>query len=614
MSSTETQKDIDKLLAEANRVRNTDPLKSHAIIDQALSIAAEARDEELGIKCGISKALTLQVQSKFSEAIAELNSALLRSKRISSEMSESDACTGLGNVYYYLGDYDNALKYHLEGLRLREKFNDKRKIAFSINSVGVVYATMKNYRLAEEYFDRSLEMNSAENDDFGTKMAMNNLGVMANEQQMYDKAILLLEKALDGSEKLPNDTLTCELLINLGDACREKRLFGRSEKYFNEVLKILAGRKNFAEGKSLEGKARLELLKKDFNEAGDQCRKAIALYGELNRKDAMARTLKLMGDIAKAKGDLEESLECFSKYMELTEELHREETVKKTRNLTLAFEAENLKKESEISYLRNVELRQAYEQINQKNSELIDSIQYAQYFQEMIFSPYRKKFIASFPDSFIFSLAKDIVSGDFLWCREWDEKFLLVLSDCTGHGVPGALVSITGNDLLNAALREKIYDPSLLLKFMNERFCEMGSDEKSNKAGMDATVLLFDRKSNSLMYSAVNGGLLLLDANGAMTHYKGSAASVGLDPASSYQTERREIKKGDTVYLFTDGFHTQKGGPAGKKFLRNAFINLVKEWSGYTLAEQHKAFRQKFEEWKGAHDQQDDISVVGFRI
>ena len=614
MPTTDIQKEIDKLLAEANRVRNTDPVKSHVILDEAIAIAKKAGDEELEIKCCISKALTLQVQSKFSEALSQLHAALLNSKRIRSEMSESDACTGLGNAYYYLGDYDNALKYHLEGLRLREKLDDKRKIAFSINSVGVVYATMKNYRLAEEYFDRSLEMNSAENDDFGTKMAMNNLGVMANEQQMYDKAILLLEKALDGSEKLPNDTLTCELLINLGDACREKKLFDRSEKYFNSALKILDGRKNFAEGKSLEGKAKLELLKKNFDAAGELCRKAIALYGELNRKDAMARTLKLMGDIAKARGDMEESLTCFSKYIELTEELHAEETVKKTRNLTLAFEAESLKKENEINYLRNVELRQAYEQINQKNSELIDSIQYAQYFQEMIFSPYRKKFTATFPDSFIFSLAKDIVSGDFLWCREWNHKFLLVLSDCTGHGVPGALVSITGNDLLNAALREEICDPAQLLQFLNERFCEMSSDEKSNKAGMDATVLSLDRKNNELTYSAVNGGLLILEKDGTATHYKGSAASIGLDANSSYVTEKREIKKGDALYLFTDGFHTQKGGPAGKKFLRNAFINLVKELNAHPLSEQHHSLKQKFEEWKGAHDQQDDISIVGFRV
>jgi serine phosphatase RsbU (regulator of sigma subunit) len=609
MPSAATQQ-LDELLKDATRLRNTDPPRSLALGLQARALAGEMQDDILLVRAFISIALTYQGLSRFTEALSELQAAYDLAVRTKDELCLSDVCSGYGNVYYYLGDYDSSLRYHLEALRLREKHTDERRIAFTINSVGVVYATMKNFPLAEDYFFRSLEMNKKLDDGFGLRMARNNIGKIYNEQKRSAEAITVLTEALPGAENLHNDTIQCELLINLGDACRDHGDLEQSHTHFRNVLTILAGRHNIAEAKALEGMARLHQVMGNIREARELARAAITLYEKLSLKSQVAALYRLLAAIEKQAGNPDVAAQYTERYIELAEEQHDEELVKKTRNLTLAFEAENLKKENEINYLRNVELRQAYDQVHEKNSQLIDSIQYARYFQDLVFAPYRALLSLCLKNSFLFTRPKDIVSGDFFWCYADSKNILLVLADCTGHGVPGAFVSILGNSLLNTAVHEKkILHPTGILQFLNTKFCEMDSRE-----GMDLTIVHIGKLAGTITYAGINAGLVLVKQNGSLTAYKGSGHLIGKDHGSAFTSETTAFQPGDTLYLFTDGLHTQKGGEHGKKLLRSAFLQWLTELSAHPLKEQEELLAQRFETWKGGHEQQDDVTVAGMRL
>jgi serine phosphatase RsbU (regulator of sigma subunit) len=607
MPTAEALKEIDKLLVEANQVRNKKPGDGMLLAERAREMAVSLGHHASVVRAMLSIVLTHQTQSRFTEALAVLNEAHSLTRHCQDESSESDVCSGFGNVYYYMGDNDRALKYHLEGLRLREKLQDPKKIAFSINSVGVIYATMKNYTQAEEYFKRSMESNRKLNEPLGAKMAMNNLAVLSTSQKKFDQAIRLLRDALPGSENLPNDTIRIELIINLGIAYREKRRYKDAEKQFRIVLEIVKGRRNLAEAKVKEAMARLFSRTGRHKEAKKFSREAFSLFKKLGVKDSISTAYRLLGEVEKHAGDLKKSVHYLEKHLDLAEKLHEEEMKKKAHNLALAFQAENLKKENEINYLRNVELKQAYDQINEKNSQLIDSIQYARYFQELVFTPYRTLLSLCMKNSFLLQAPKDIVSGDFFWCYADGKKILLVMADCTGHGVPGAFVSLMGNSLLSGAVHErKILSPSGILGILNSRFYEMDSKE-----GMDLTIALIDKAAHTVECAGINAGLCLLRQGREPVNFKGSPVLLGKDPSTIYESHTETFAAGDHLYLFTDGFHTQKGGPSGKKLLRNTFIELLQQVSRSPVREQKTLLEQRFEEWKGMHEQQDDVSVAG---
>jgi serine phosphatase RsbU (regulator of sigma subunit) len=606
MPAAETLKQIDELLSDANRLRTKSPVKSLHLAQKARSLSDNAALPEQQVRSFLSVALSLQALSRFTEALQVLGEAEQFSHTHANENGLSDIYSAFGNVYYYMGDNDHALKYHLVGLQLREKIGDEKKIAFSINSVGVIYATMKNYTQAEEYFYRSMETNTRLKEPLGAKMAMNNLAVLSTSQKKFDRAIKLLCDALPGSEELPNDTIRIELLINLGIAYREKKKYKQAGQQLRTVLALIKGRRNLAEAKAKEAMARLLSRLKKHKEAKKTGKEAFALFKKLGVKESISSAYRLLGEVEKNSGDMDRSVHYLEKHLELAEKIHEEELVKKGKNLALAFQSETLKKENEINYLRNVELKQAYDQINEKNNQLIDSIEYARYFQDMIFAPYRNLFRENL-QSFLLSLPKDIVSGDFFWCHTFGKKIMMVLADCTGHGVPGAFVSIVGNSILNSAVHEKnISSPSALLHFLNTRFCEMDS-----KAGMDLTVVLIDMETSEMEYAGANAGLLVVRKKGGPVNYRGSAQLIGKEAKAEFPSEKITLQKGDTIYLFSDGFHTQKGGEAEKRLLRNTFTGLLTELSKENAGAQEEVLLHHFETWKGSKDQQDDVTVAG---
>lgn len=268
--------------------------------------------------------------------------------------------------------------------------------------------------------------------------------------------------------------------------------------------------------------------------------------------------------------------------------------------------------------------------VEEKNQEIIDSINYAKRIQSAILPP--DEMVAEyFPQSFIFYAPKDIVAGDFYWMNTTKNEVLIAAADCTGHGVPGALVSVVCNNSLNRSVNEfKISEPGKILDKTRELvIAEFEKSKEEVKDGMDIALIslqlyasnYFDSdQENSLgvqlKYAGAHNPLWLVRKGATeVEEIKANKQPIGkFDQPQPYETHALELHKGDTFYLFSDGFADQFGGEKGKKFKSSNFKKLLLSIQDLNIEEQKTAIVKAFEDWKGNFEQLDDVCVIGVRV
>lgn len=253
--------------------------------------------------------------------------------------------------------------------------------------------------------------------------------------------------------------------------------------------------------------------------------------------------------------------------------------------------------------------------------QVTDSIRYAKRIQEAILPPdnYVRKLV---PDSFVLYKPKDIVSGDFYWFDQLGGKTYFAAVDCTGHGVPGAFMSIVGYNLLKQIMGKapQGLPPSKILDELNkgvrDTLHQKNYEDSTSKDGMDITICSFDKENFELEFAGAFNPLYLV-RDGEMFEIKGNKFSVGifLDKESKHFTNHKfKLQKGDVIYIFSDGYADQFGGPKGKKFMQNQFKNLLFDIHRKPMPEQKRILDSTIEHWRGNEDQVDDILVMGFRM
>ena len=269
--------------------------------------------------------------------------------------------------------------------------------------------------------------------------------------------------------------------------------------------------------------------------------------------------------------------------------------------------------------LRTAELLKSNVDLVLKNKEVTDSIKYAKHLQNAILpsNDFIKKL---FPHSFVFYKPKDIVSGDFYWFEEWGNKKMFAAVDCTGHGVPGAFMSIVGNNLLNQVINVfGLTQPNLILNELNKGITKrlnQTRDGASVKDGMDIALCAYDHTTGVLEFSGAYTSLWLI-RDGKIEVIKGDKQPIGLfigEELKSFTNKQIITQKGDTVYLFTDGYADQFGGPKEKKFKYKQLQEIILSNRHKTMDEQQDALQNAVEAWQGKLDQIDDILVMGIRL
>lgn len=316
------------------------------------------------------------------------------------------------------------------------------------------------------------------------------------------------------------------------------------------------------------------------------------------------------------------------------------------RSYETLCEIESYKNDLEIKiFERTKEVEKQKEIINQKNISMTDSIRYASYIQNAMLTPL-SEFSDVFSESFIMSKPRDIVSGDFYWLFRRDSKIFFAVGDCTGHGVPGALMSmlaisnlndivmtnkyITANELLNE-LREKI------IKSLRQENCKPHSVQD----GLDIALCILNKDSGDLQFSGANNPLIIINTdidksphfasviqlnrtntylsgsdNNGLLLIEGDKMPVGVyfEAKTSFKNINLTVKNGECLYLFSDGFVDQFGGEHHKKFLSKRLKEALLKIAKYPMLEQKEKLNKIFNEWKGECDQIDDVTIMGIRI
>lgn len=297
------------------------------------------------------------------------------------------------------------------------------------------------------------------------------------------------------------------------------------------------------------------------------------------------------------------------KVEELTAQTIREQEEKQQ---ILALQNEKL--EQQVTE-RTKEINGQKHLLQEKNKEITDSINYAQRLQQAILPPI--KFITeNFSSNFILYKPKDIVAGDFYWAEEIGNLFLIAAADSTGHGVPGAMVSVVCSNALNRTIKEfKLTEPGKILDKTRELVLETFEKSTSEvKDGMDISLLCIDSKNKNVFWSGANNPLWYIQ-NNELKEIKADKQPIGkTEYPKPFTTHQIDYKKNTTFYLFTDGLADQFGGPKGKKFKYKQFEELLISNNDKSMQEQANIIDKAFEDWKNDLEQVDDVCVIGIKI
>lgn len=573
----------------------------------------------------------------------------------------------LATFYARLGDFAKAMQYAEEGVALEKQINDPKRLAKGYELAGDLFARIKQEQKAIEFYHKSLEEYRKNNDSSQNAYVYFGLGTTYAKINNYDEANRYLKQALslvDSSRG--KNAFYLEVIVEIG---RLEYQFGNYTAAFHYHQKALADCENsgFPGGIAVSSH---ELAKdlfrlKKFADAKKYAEKALAVKKSIASVEQIMGTEKLCYKIDSALGNHQSALLHYIEFTKLQNKLNLDEVQKSSikDDLNKKFEQEKEKeqillqrKEAEVAQefkqqklirnslligvvlllllaaiilrnyfikkkhstelvIKNNEILEQKHLIEEKQNEILDSIAYAKRLQHAILPP--QEFVsAHLTNNFIFYRPKDIVAGDFYWAEKMNDLFFIAAADSTGHGVPGALVSIVCSNALNRAMKEfnlketgKILDKTREL--VVETFEKSASDVKD---GMDISLLCIDLKNKTICWSGANNPLWYIQ-NNALISIKADKQPIGkTDAPKPFTTHVIELKEATTFYLFTDGLADQFGGPKGKKFKYKKFEELLLSIHEKPMQEQLAIIDLELNNWKGNLEQVDDICVIGIKM
>jgi serine phosphatase RsbU (regulator of sigma subunit) len=497
------------------------------------------------------------------------------SRNIHDTEAEGESCSQLGLIYSRLCDFRKALEYFNKGLKIREDLGDENAVASSLNRIGMVLRQIKKFSESLEYYFRSLEIRNRNGQTAAIPWTLLGIASTYEDMKMYPESLDYYEKGMNGIDK--RCTLQC--LMGSGRIYSRMGESGKAEKRLADSLRMA------------------------------QELKSLVLIAEAY--SALASHYELSGQQAKA-------LKNFKLYIKSKESYQSNESRSRLSNIEVANAIEKSEQEKEIYRLRHVELKQAYDIIEEKNRDITASINYASRIQHAIL-PDLKEMRGLLNRCFILYIPKDIVSGDFYWFDKKGDKLIIVAGDCTGHGVPGALMSMLGISFLEEIVNIRgITESGLILNELRkeiQRALHQKGISREAKDGMDISLCIIDRRKNVIQYSGAYNNLYLI-RDGELSEYHADRMPIGIFDRfdEDFSSQNIDTRPGDQIYMFSDGYADQFGGPYQKKFKYASFKTMLTEIHKYPLQKQRLILEKQFIEWKGNSEQTDDVLIVGYRI
>ncbi|MES2131239.1 MAG: SpoIIE family protein phosphatase [Bacteroidota bacterium] len=563
-----------------------------------------------------SKANTLTLLNKNKDALAYYLKGLELVKNTNNKRQEASFLMGIGNVYSSMKFYDLSLKYYNESLTFFEEVKDSVFISYLFTNISEVYAALNNGDKELEYQLKSLSIKEKLKDEYGLVYSYTNMAQLMAKFNKKDSALYFADAAINLSKKINNLDFLSSSYMAMGSVYNEFHQYNEAIDYYNQALNIARKVKNPKMEYDL-----LKILSDAYITTGNYKDAAITLKQFIGVNDSVNSL-----ETKKSFNELQTQYETDKKEKEI--EILNERDKKRNYLIyssfivvallvLLSFTLYNrfrLKRKTATELeTRNNEIQKQKHLVDEKQKEILDSINYAKRIQYALLA-HDELLNKNLPEHFILFKPKDIVSGDFYWATRHQNKFYLACCDSTGHGVPGAFMSLLNIGFLSEAIKEKeITQPNEILNYVRNRLIESISDDKQ-KDGMDAILLCIDKTTHTITYAAANNEPILI-RNKTIIELQKDKMPVGKgENANSFTSYTLELQKGDSLYLYTDGFADQFGGPKGKKFkykqLHDIFLSNIDK----PCAEQKEVLDSVFENWRGNLEQVDDVCVIGIKF
>lgn len=636
---------------------STNPEKSYEYASKQLKIAQV--DSQFA-RANLNIGLSYDYRLKFDSAIHFYNIALEKYRSLKRVFWMGQTYLNLGIVNYYKGDFDKSVEHYYNAIAMFDSVNYLPSISSIYINLGSLFQEKQDFERSKHFLLKAIEVNNELKDSSALAAIYNNLGIVYKKQQKIDSAIYYYEEALRLKKSLNEEQSSASTLSNLGQLQTSLKNYDLALKYHLESLSIERKFKNeLGICQSYINIGEVFLAKEDFNSAAFYINNGYEKAKEIGMLDNLIASTHALSMLYHKTNDYAKAFEYHVLYSNYKDSLLNDRLNKTVAELDAKYQNEANRKEiallnKEKELQEAVIQRQAtfrialiiglalilviltiivlaYRQkkkanellavqknaIEHKNKEITDSINYAERIQQALLFTEESEFLKTH-DNFILYLPKDIVSGDFYWINENENFTYIAVSDCTGHGVPGAFMSMLGISFLNEITNNnELISPAEILNQLREKvITNLGQKGKlgSSKDGMDISLIRVNNSTKEIEWAGANNPLWII-RKAELIELKPDKQPIGYyihpKPFSNHQLK---LEKEDKVYLFSDGYVDQFGGESNKKFMKKRLKELFFEYAEMPIHQHQSILLEQLKTWKGTNEQVDDICMIGFEV
>lgn len=619
----------------------------------------------------------------YDEALGQYNNRLNIVKLMKDTSAMLQALYNISLVYNSRSEYRSSIEILLKALDLASAIHDTMNLSGINEGLGMAYLQMADEKKAILYASEAYRYAILKKDVYEQGGILIDLGNIYQQRNDHLKAINYYEQAIALTKKNKDRRRQAVAISNKAKSLMSLREFKSALLLVDEAIAINT-EIGFSKGivEACENKSECLIALGDYKEAETYALRSADIAQKIGTRNEEFAAYRLLSLVYDGLHDNRKAYDFYKKFVHLRDSADSKDEIRKISNIEFAFEKEKLDKQRRfeekvaqaevekqksirnivllsgiimlllfVFILRNYAAKlRANEEIArqsgiiaEQNESILESINYAKRIQQAILTP-PSSITGLLPESFVLYRPKDIVSGDFYFIepvfpRSSSEKWMAVaLADCTGHGVPGALMSLTGYTILQQSLVEpEVNGPGDALDFLNQElghFLKQNEKEQQIRDGMDVAFCAFNFEKRVMQFAGANNPLWFVsrrrslegqdgrsyapqaNVNGYFLYeIKADKQPIGYSENSRpFTTHNISLEKGDLIYLFTDGYADQFGGPKGKKFKYKQLQEILLQNTSQTMRQQRKALEEAIDAWRGDHEQVDDISLIGIRI
>lgn len=583
-------------------------------------------------------------QGNYPAAIASHLEALTIFEKLNRQPNIAYTYKSIANIYTEQKKYVQALSYYTKALKIRKQSKDKPGIAYALEKMGHVYGLQGKIEKARNHLLMALSIDKEINQTSWMAHCYEKLGKIEISIQQYNQALTYFKQSFDLRQKLGEKMNLAASAVGVGKALYYQKKYQEAIRYLKQGVTLAQTYKGL-----LVMKDGSEMLAKSYQALGDykQAFQYQVVFKQLTdsvfNKDNTAQITRLATSYQFRKQ--KDSLEYAQQKKQLafdaaiqTHQANQQLTFvglglvsaillvllwffvdKQKSNRKLSLTNAKLEQSNEETLAINNSLTNALDVVKEQKSSILASIAYAQRIQQAIL-PSDADLKKAFPEHFILFRPRDIVSGDFYWFTELEagKKLVLASIDCTGHGVPGAFMSMIANDLLNYIVNKRhISDADQILNQLHLEIKQaLRQSENQNEDGMEMSLVVIEPEKKRMQFAGA-GNPLWYSQCGQLERIRGDRWPIGGEhwvKEVSFTRHEIDLSVSTTLYMFSDGYKDQFGGPHGRKFMRQPLKELLEKNLQYEMDYQKQVLEHTLDEWMQGYEQIDDILVMGVKI